>query len=185
MRVRKICDLRIFGLLLVLFASCQNLRPEQVAIPEYPDLRGLAKAQAVLLHENTLLKKVQLDDQSEEKSFSMDSVEWMEELAFLEELNPNLPEYIGAFDVEDLDNGVSLILKKGEKGILKKLSITNSGNAFSSIIGVVHEDKDVYTHHRNIEVQFSNGKIKSYEIIGYQKILLKDTVNFKISGVLE
>ncbi len=180
----RLSNFGLLGVLLLLFAGCQKIKPEQVSIPEYPDLRKLHVYQAQLLHTSTLLKTVELDDKREEKSFSMDSTKWLEELAFMKELNPNLPEYVGVFAIEKNDNEMTLTLKKDEKGILKELNVSKAKDQFKRISGIIHEDKDVYSHHKEITVSFNNSTVKSYEITGYQKILLMDTVRFTIVGTV-
>ncbi|MEO1255463.1 MAG: hypothetical protein AAFY41_11360, partial [Bacteroidota bacterium] len=65
---------------------------------------------------------------------------------------------------------------------LKKL--TFSMLHFQEIKASFHEDKDVYIHHREISLKFSDGLLSSYQIDGYQKMMFKDTVRFKIAGII-
>ena len=113
----------------------------------------------------------------------MDSSAWASELSFMKEIFPNKPEYVGVFDRFSNGNKVTLLLKAGEPGILKRLEISNSETS-SEITATVHEDKDVYVHHREVNIKLNSGIIQSFDIQGYQKMLLNDTVWFAISGVI-
>lgn len=180
MIMSRLIDLKIVVLLLVL-ASCQKLKPESVSIPEYPDFENLIKKQADLLGNTRIKKTVRLEGQREIQVLDMDSAKWVDELSFLKEINPNQPEYVGAFTKETDGNQTLLTLGPDEKGELKKVSYVKIGDIYSAINATFHEDKDVYVHHRDINVTFRNGLIQSVEINGYQKMMLKDTVRFGIA----
>lgn len=167
-----------------LFSGCQKLRPEQVQIPEYPDLKSFYLEQAKKLEGMILEKTVVLDSSSETNRFDMDSTKWADELSFFIEMNPNQPEYVGVFEKSTADAQTKLVLKEGEKAILKRLVYTMEGDSYSSVQSTIHEDKDVYIHHREIKVQLEDGRITSFDIQGYQKVILKDTVWFGITGAI-
>ena len=169
-------------LLVILITSCQQLRPDSVAVPNYPDVNQIYTDQIQKLHNKRLIKEISLDFKNETDTFLMDSTDWKNELSFLAEIDPNQPEYVGVFDVSERNEVISLNLKEGENGILKKLVITISGDDDQSISAVTDEGKDIYTHHREFRVQFDSGLIRFYEISGYQKMILKDTVWFGIKG---
>ncbi|WP_420576662.1 hypothetical protein [Ekhidna sp.] len=176
----RLIDLKILVLLLVL-ASCQKLKPESVSIPEYPDFENLIKTQADLLGNTRIKKTVRLENRTEVKIVEMDSAKWAEELSFLKEINPNQPEYVGAFTKETDGNKTLLTLGPDEKGELKKISYIKIGDIYSTMNATFHEDKDVYVHHRDINVTFRDGLIQSVEINGYQKMMFRDTVRFGIN----
>ncbi|MEM8939946.1 MAG: hypothetical protein AAGC64_11415 [Bacteroidota bacterium] len=169
-------------LMTLFFVGCQKLKPKEISIPEYPDLQILSEEQANLLNTSQLKKTVYLDEEREEKTFQMDTSKWKKELSFLDELNPNQPEYVGVFEVEEFENVITLKLKEGESGILKNLVIREVEGRYARISGTIHENKDVYIHHKDIEVLFKDGLIDVWNILGYQKVMFNDTVNFKIFG---
>ncbi len=164
----------------IAFVGCQNLRPDAVRIPEYPDFEDLINEQVELLKSNRAKKEVWLDGKSEVQILSMDSTKWQKELSFLKEINPNQPRYVGAFNKSGDELNQTLTLAEGENGALKKLSFSRDVNGFEKILASFHEDKDVYVHHREIEIRFEDGKVYSLRIDGYQKIMFKDTVRFRI-----
>ena len=177
-------NLKIIGAALICLGSCQKLKPESVAIPSYPDLSEMLGAQSQQLGSKRLVKEVSLGSDMEIDTFPMDSSRWRQELSFLIEINPNKPEYVGVFHHYESDSVVEMELKKGEKGLLKNLHIIKAGQLFETINATVHEDKDVYTHHQEIEVSFVGDLLIAYQIRGYQKMVLKDTVWFSLKGVI-
>lgn len=186
--MRGFVDLKILlGLIAISFFSCEKLKPESVKIPDYPDLEQVFNEQVQLLRKRSLNKEVWLDGKSESKLLEMDSILWKKELSFLKEINPNTPEYVGAFERSSIinKNEIHLILNSDEKGELKKFSYTLEEETYSTIKATIHEDKEVYSHHREFDLSFEKGLLKSYEINGYQKIVLKDTIAFRIKGTLE
>ena len=171
-----------FLFVLLIYSGCQNLRPDVIIISSYPMIDSLFNTQVALLDGKNLQKMVMLGDEKETQRLVMDSSTWNKELAFLEEINPNRPEYRGAFKEINSDRLLELKLDENEKGSLKKLSLEGANGIVTSIQAIIHEDKDVYVHHQEIEITLSNGQIASYSIAGYQKIILKDTIKFRIEG---
>lgn len=172
---------KIFVILLVVF-GCEKLKPESVNIPDYPDLEQVFNDQVKKLDTASLKKSVWLDGKEENKTLVMDTVLWKKELSFLKEINPNTPEYVGAFEKSENEIRTQLTLMSTEKGKLKVLSYALEGINYSTIKATIHEEKEVYSHHREIDVQFENGLLTSYQISGFQKIVLKDTIEFRIRG---
>ncbi|MEM9897317.1 MAG: hypothetical protein AAF789_13190 [Bacteroidota bacterium] len=175
-------DLKIFGLVLIAFTSCQKLKPTAVNIPEYPDLKELMITQADILAGKSVEKTVFLEENDETKRMMLDSAKWIKELNFLEEINPNQPEYVGALTRSENEEETILTLSEGENGALKRLSFSKNEDQFKYLEASFHEDKDVYIHHREISLTFADGLLSSYRIDGYQKMMFKDTVRFKIVG---
>ena len=73
----------LLALVMIMVASCQKLKPEQVSIPEYPDLKELYQSQWKALGVSQLEKEVILDAKGESKVIAMDTSRWKEELSFL------------------------------------------------------------------------------------------------------
>ena len=167
--------------MLLAVAGCQKLRPDSVQIPEYPDYETLMKDQVELLRNKKMRKEVWLDGKSEIQVLNMDSAKWAKELSFLKEINPNQPEYVGAFEKVEDEKSQTLTLASGEKGALKKTTFSRDAESFSQISATFHENKDIYIHHREIDLRFEDGILKSLKIDGYQKIVFKDTVKFRVA----
>ncbi|MEQ9402373.1 MAG: hypothetical protein RIM99_02205 [Cyclobacteriaceae bacterium] len=170
--------------LVLILAGCGNLKPDTVLVSSFPDVDSLLKNDASVPFGKSLNKDVRLDGETESGSLEMDSAKWKKELSFIQEINPNQPGYVGAFERIRSDNKDELILKEGEKGSLKKLTVERSEKGISSLEAIIHEDKDVFVYHKEIKIHFNDGLISSYEIDGYQKILMKDTIRFRIVGAV-
>lgn len=177
-------NLNFLSLLLVL-VSCQKLKPESVQIPEYPDLKSLMNDQVKLLGKGRIKKEVWLDGRSEVRIIEMDSTKWADELSFLKEINPNQPEYVGSFEKSADGQNQILTLSPNENGAIKKISISKSDAGYQQVIATFHEDKDVYVHHREIEMTFEKGMLNSLKIDGYQKMMFKDTVRFRVKVIID
>ena len=176
--------MKITSILLILFISgCGNLKPDAIQVASYPEIEKLLSGQIPLLESRELQKEVWLDGETELRQLTPDSATWAQELSFLKEINPNQSGYVGAFDKSEDDRSLLLKLQEGEKGSLTYFSYTST-NDLISITATIHEDKDVYVHHKEVVVNLAEDKIKDYQITGYQKILLKDTIRFKIKGVV-
>ncbi|WP_421763824.1 hypothetical protein [Ekhidna sp.] len=171
---------RYYFVIIPLLFSCQKLKPESVQIPEYPDFKQLMVDQVDFLENKGIRKTVWLEGESETKTIDMDSAKWADELSFLQELNPNQPEYVGAFIKSNEAGYQVLTLGEKESGALKKVKFSRKNDWYSSIQITLHEDKDVYIHHREIEMSFEGGVLNSLQIDGYQKMMLKDTVRFGV-----
>lgn len=178
----RFTPLSVLIVLACFLAGCQKLKPESVHIASFPDLKVLRDLQADLLEGKSVEKTVTLGDESEFNQLKFDSTEWGKELDFLEEINPNQREYIGAFSKSETGSSINLKLNKGEKGALKSLTYSIINKQYQYINASLHENKDVYIHHREIAMKFKDGLLSSYKIDGYQKMLFKDTVRFGISG---
>lgn len=169
-------------LVMTLFVSCSQSNREQVmtSMP-YSSLGETLKSQ----YDRSNLqveKRVKLDDKEETKVLSMDSIKWGKEISFLDEINPNRPEYVGAF-VETIDpSKMQLKLKAEEKGALKQLIVEKNGEEIKRIVATIYEDKEIYSHKREVSIAFRDNLISKYLISGYQKMLFKDTIYFEIEG---
>lgn len=183
--MQKFVTLSIQALCFMMFLSCQRFKPETVNIPDYPDFEELYNSQTPKLVGKKLLKEVILDGNVESKTLDMDTSQWKKELAFLLEANPNQPGYVGAFDVTESERELEMVMKNGESGILKNLSLTKPLDGIWSLFAVIHEDKDVYAHHREVSVSFKDDLLDAFEIKGYQKMIMKDTVWFEIKGKVQ
>lgn len=171
-----------FAPALILLASCQDLKSGSINIPEYPNVEEVYQSQLKSLATPKVNKEVSLGDKKEKDTIEMDTVKWKRELSFLVDVNPNSPEYVGAFEVTHEGKRTSLKLQEGENGILKHLSITSQDEGYWSLQATIHEDKDIYSYHREVSAAFENDLITNYQIEGYQKMMFRDTVWFSIKG---
>lgn len=166
------------GVLLVCFAGCQKMKPEAITLPDYPDLEKLIIQQADLLDKKNVEKNVSLDGEIEHHLLTLDSAQWLQELSFLKEINPNQPRNVGIFEKSTAGNNTTLTLKSGESSPIKKCSYTIENRVYRDISAIFHEKKDIYDHYREVQLDFKDGILKNFQVDGYQKMLFKDTIQF-------
>lgn len=182
----------VFLLLTVFIGGCESSLSER-KIRTYYDIEGLFRAQAKLLQGKTIVKAASIDDAKEEKQLKFDSTSWTKELSMFVGMDINKTALVGAFEEGQSSTGNGQIItytkKEGaETGVQWiKLEQDESGNvvAFS---GEFEEQNALYQNQRELFATFSvnNGAstISSYRITGYQKILMKDTVNYHIEAAI-
>ena len=178
----KLLQKLTISLILAGFVCCQNLQPDSIELPEYPDLGRLLIEQCNKLQDRSMTKEVMLGGETETLTLTIDSIRWKKELSFLEEINPRKPEYVGVYEVTEDANELTLKLGNGEKAVLKWLSIQSDETGNKKISATIHESKEIFTHHREVELTLSDGLISEWRIDGYHKMLISDTVRFRIIG---
>lgn len=175
---------RVAILLFFVLWGCSGLEPEQPDQLPFPEVSQLISS-GLAPQEVKLTKEVWLDEKSELLTLTPDTAAWKKEFDFLNEINPNQPEYTGAFNIlSSSEDQLILALKEGEKPPLQELSLTKKGEN-RVLKARVLEEKQLFTLEKSISVVFEDGKIQKYRIEGYQKILLKDTARFRISGIVK
>ncbi len=168
-------------LVAILLQSCSGFKQEQIKASSYPEIDKIFADQYRVLGQQ-LEKSVMLQGKEEIRMLTMDSTAWKEELSFLDELNPNQPEYVGAFDERKSTTVTDLKLKPAEKGALSRFLYEKEKGKIVRIQATIRENKDIFIHYREVSITFEDGLISEYYIHGYQKILFKDTISFKIVG---
>ncbi|MEQ9373571.1 MAG: hypothetical protein RIG68_00190 [Imperialibacter sp.] len=160
-------------------------------ITAYFDVAGLFTSQADRIVGTSFEKSASIDSLTETKTLKFDSLEWTKELSMFINMDINKAVLVGAFSEEkaNLSNGSSVLYKKKpevESGVQwMKLEYDSQGNvvAFS---GRFEEENALYQNSRELFATFAaqNGvsTLESYSIKGFQKILMKDTVNYQIES---
>lgn len=181
-----------FLLLTVFLGGCESSLSER-KITAYYDIEGLFREQARLLQDKPILKAASIDDAREEKQLKFDSTSWAKELSMFVGMDINKTALVGAFEEgkSSAGNGQTITYTKkegAETGVQWiKLEQDGSGNvvAFS---GAFEEQNALYQNQRELFATFNVNKgistISSYRITGYQKILMKDTVNYHIEATI-
>jgi hypothetical protein len=170
-------------------AGCSGGTENEDKIKTYFDVQSLFVGQPTLLRNLTFTKKANIDGQSEEKAVSFDSLGWAKELAMFANMDINKAVYVGAYEIEETKT------EKGKEISYKRKPGTVSGVVWITVefdkqgnplrfSGLFQEQNALYQNERKLSADFAlnNGKavLSSYTIKGYQKILMKDTVQYKI-----
>jgi hypothetical protein len=175
-------------------------RPVENTGERYYNLDSLLQAQTQLLISTkaSLTKNAYLGKRKETKKFSPDSLGWIDEFGTLSELALiNKPIYRGMYSVRDeQDNKSNLRIlsyaikdqKKESKIPVRNVRIYYLGSLdrIKRIEGTYNEENELYSgsHRLSIELQdvYNKTMITSYSIVGHQKMILADSVDFTIEG---
>jgi len=174
--MRRLCFILFYGLLF----SCSFTEPTGGEAQYFNIDSLLSETQAALIASNPLVKKeVEINGQRESQTTNYDSLQWSEELKLLWDLDISAPRYRNAFDQT---SEVPLAFERNEKDKngLQSLTIT-SGN----IKGEIIENTSIYSNHQRVEIAFSNKKISSIKVEGFQKMVLLDTTFYSSTIEIE
>lgn len=182
-------------LISVLFIAgvCQNCTPpviENSAESQYFNMDSMVNKQIKLLAENrfSALKTVEIDGEKESMEITPDQHQWKKELTGLLDFDIKKSRYLGAFDIEKSAKRESYQLKRNEKAPIKSLVIEREENSnIKKLTGKILDDEAsmVYTTCQVYEIQFSEGVISAIDLIGYQKMVMKDTVFYRVNISIE
>jgi len=172
------------------FQSCTPPAIENNAENQYFDMDSLVSDQILLLSESkrTALKTVEIDGEKEAVEISPDQDQWKKELIGLLDFDIKKSRYLGAFDIEKNSIKESYQLKAKENAPIKSLFIEKEKNGtIKKLTGKIQDDEAsmVYTTCQVYEVQFSEGIIAEIDLIGYQKMVTKDTVFYRVNIKIE
>ena len=170
---------KVIPFLCLLTACVERPQVDTAQFEQYADIAVYITEQASNFNTQGLEKRVILNGEEETKTLKMDADLWNKELSFLEDIDPSKSEYVGAFDISESNATKTLTLKTGEKGILKSISYNF---LTETIQATVLEEKDIYVYAKEITLRFDEGTLQTYNIEGYQKMLMSDTVFFSLRG---
>lgn len=167
--------------------SCREDRGSVKELKVYFDLDSLMDAQVHLLSERqaTLIKRVGMDGQQEQKTLRPDSAGWQDELRIVRDFNLNKPSYVGGYSEEVSDGNIQYVLAGKLRSPVQYFEIDQSGRQIDQIRSRYFEDKSIYQLQRDLELVFEGSLLKSYRISGFQKMILKDTVKYTLSGTIQ
>jgi hypothetical protein len=166
----------------------------------YYNLDSLLQAQTQLLISTkaSLTKNAYLGERKETKKFSPDSLGWIDEFGTLSELALiNKSIYRGMYSVRDEQDSKSNLRilsyaikdqKEESKIPVRNVRIYYLGSLdrIKRIEGTYNEENELYSgsHILSIELQdvYNKTMITSYSIVGHQKMILADSVDFTIEG---
>lgn len=164
--------------------GCQENRESVRELKVYFDLDSLLDAQVRLLAMTnaTLTKKVVMDSREEVREEHPDTTGWQEEFVILRDFDLNKSHYVGSYHREEAENVVKYVLNEDMDAPVKSLDLRLRNGRLQQIRSNYFEDKSIYQHRRNLELNFKGDYLESYSISGFQKMILKDTVKYSISG---
>ncbi|MEQ9304185.1 MAG: hypothetical protein RJQ14_09740 [Marinoscillum sp.] len=177
---KMLCLLGLF----VVLSACEQTTKSKVKLDAYFDLDSLLDQQILQLNERgvTLLKTVTMDGMAENRTESPDTSGWNEEFIIIRDFNLNKAYYVGSYARLDLEDGFEYHLEDDIKAPVSSFRVTERDGSLAEIQASYFEDKTIFQHKRDLKITFVNQLIKTYQISGYQKMVMKDTIFYTISG---
>jgi hypothetical protein len=173
--------------------SCSNLKSEKVSY--YFSIDSLLVDQAKILMDNnaTLLKSAIVNNDTTAATISPDSLQWANELQVFIETDINKPAMKGNYTITIEDDPQSNLMIKSFKAISNKIAVQSLQVYFLEdlsnirhVIIMTSEKNSIYSADKNLKLDFdvikNNLRLMSFNVTGYQKMILQDTVNFSVTG---
>lgn len=174
-------------------AGCQEVVNKKVQnTQQYFDLKGLLEEQVNLLDslEPTVNKTTYIDGREENQSLHFDSSAWAREMEIFYEVDINDPILRDAYQLIEESIGDSLMVEsytskdKSAEIEFLKIFYPPEKDAPLYITAVFSEKNALYDSKRSLKLIFEKQQglnvLKGYSIEGVQKMLLKDTIRYKI-----
>ena len=183
-------------IILIVLAGCSEVVQDKIQnTDQYFDLKGLLEGQIVLLDSlrPTLEKTTQIDDEREKQSLQPDSAGWARELEIFFEADINEPILRDAYQLKEEAPGDSLRIASYEASDLENAEIKflkvyylPEADRLRYITAAFSEKNALYSSDRLLKLEFEAFKdqtvLTRYSIEGTQKMLLKDTILYKVQG---
>ena len=174
------------GVLGLFVFGCSTEYPTQ-KLGDYYSVDSLLESQIqyLLASQASVQKTVMIGAEKQSRSFRPDSAEWRKELTDFFELDPNHARDVNAFADSSTAAGISLRRKEKGNG-LQALKIARTANGtVLGMNGELLQTTEIYTNRRTLLMEFLEGKIQYYELRGFQKMILSDTVFFAVEVKIE
>jgi hypothetical protein len=168
------------------FIGCQVPENSQnFEVKSFISLDSIMTAQKQQLVGKMLEKSVQIGEDQEVILLEMDTVFFTKEWSFLSDFELNKPGFVGGIEVTKNDSLIKYNKKPGQSFLFDYMTIGFDSNHQIAWIEGAYTDTQaevIYGSARKFKFLFSNGQMNQYDIQGYQKIILRDTVFFEITG---
>ena len=169
---------------------------QETSANRYFDVQEFIDQQvAELKLQNTqLTKSLNIDGESESNTVKLlDSIQWENEFRIFREHDINKPVLFDAFieeqnSTEKGNRRWNYILEDSTKlGILNMVIDFNQSGDVTNWSSKFSEENVLYANLRNVSINFdkSGQRITDYSIVGYHKLMFKDTVFYQLQAVIK
>ncbi|MEL6534709.1 MAG: hypothetical protein AAFQ98_04820 [Bacteroidota bacterium] len=180
----------LFGLL----AGCQPGQSDTQTEKIYFDITGFLNTQVEELSSTSpqLNKSTQLGEDSDQFSSTPMKADWDQEFRFFFELDINQPilldQYTTSEETEMAGEVTRYSLKEESGNGVQWLEVVEKEGTVSQISAFTIDKNALYATQRQLSMNFDavGGKpqMTDYSVRGFQKMVLKDTVNYSIQGTV-
>lgn len=173
-----------FLLITILIGSCAENKKAARDLRVYFDLDSLLDQQVIKLSEGGFVveKTVTMDGESETQTGVFDSAGWAGAFAIVRDFDLNKPYNVGAYT--ETRSGGTLNYELTDKTLdapVQYFTLVDS-DSLLEISSEYFEDKSIYQHRRKLHLKFKDDLLVKYEIRGFQKMVMKDTIYYRIAG---
>lgn len=180
---------------IVLLSGCvKDQRPAQTTgFYRFYNIDSLVTAQISALEKLELTKSVSIDGREEQTRFIPDSLQWANELDIFRQLDQvNKASVRDAYVVTDIrDTNSNLMVReiKSQREVpvsMLKLYYLRTPGDIRKIEATFREENALYNNSKRMVLEFErNHRLRRYGIEGSQKMVMKDSVRYSISGSVE
>jgi hypothetical protein len=172
--------------------SCDSSEPKNVEVKAYYDLRGFVNGEIEIMSrlKPLVTKKLQTDGKSDNRSTK--EIDWKKELELFIQADINKPAYGKSYSIMRPDSlTYEYKLKAGETLPVQwlKIRIDHISGKPDMIHALLLSKNKLYKSEKNVELRcaMSAGQwmITSYEIKGFQQLLVLDPKQFEVVGKVQ
>ncbi|GAB3859598.1 hypothetical protein GCM10028822_36390 [Hymenobacter terrigena] len=177
-----------------LLAGCGEAGPAAPAArrPLYFDVKGLLTQQIAQLEQRhaAVTKHVSLRGNAPE-TVRVPTVKWNDELQIFFQADINKAALRGAYAVDSvaLPGGLqrrTYTRRPGQPNApVANLTVVQQGAVPQEIAATIIQNNPLFSAQKQLHVQLENGQLRTYEVVGTQKLVLFDTLRYSAAGRIE
>jgi hypothetical protein len=173
-----------FCLFLLCLFACSDLQMKpQAATNLYFDLPSFVKQQIEILKKQPCKVQKSLTSGNQTQEISAAMVDWQKELALFLEADINKPALRDAYFVNQ-DKSKIEYLAMDKKAKIRRILVKGSAENPTEIQVSMLDANLLYQTEKEFFMQFENNKLSNYEIKGFQKVLFKEQLDYKMQAKL-
>jgi hypothetical protein len=179
---------------LVLLAGCGDAAPAAPPArrPLYFDVKGLLTQQVAQLAQRraAVTKRVSLRGHAPETA-RVANVQWANELQIFFQADINKAALRGAYAVDSLalpDGRLrcTYTRRSGQPNApVARLTVVQRGATAQEIAATIVQNNALFSAQKQLRFQLENGQLRSYEVVGTQKLVMFDTLHYAAAGRVE
>jgi hypothetical protein len=143
------------------------------------DLKAFVKEQSELLESQNKKVHKTLTIHGETEQTTLEKMDWNKELILIVESDINKAVLYDVYQVDSTESKISYTTKDKMQKV-KEITISKSGEEISQIEVKFEEQNLIYHSARQMTLALKEGLINEFTIIGYQKVVTDDTLQYKL-----
>ncbi|HEX8326230.1 MAG TPA: hypothetical protein VF629_01730 [Hymenobacter sp.] len=160
--------------------------------PLYFDVKGLLTQQVEQLAQRraAVTKQVSLRGGALE-TVRVPAVKWNDELQIFFQADINKAALRGAYRVDSMPMPNGLLrrtytrLPGQPNAPVARLTVVQQGAVAQEVAATIVQDNPLFSAQKQLRFQLQDGKLRRYEVVGTQKLVLFDTLRYAASGQVE